>query len=75
MTRKDLAEKKIDRLDGIEDAIQMIQILDYDECIAALNDVRRMPYSIHKALIDRAKSLKGNTFELIVAGMQAIVKY
>ncbi len=75
MTRKDLAEKKIDRLDSMEEAIQMIQILNYDECIAALNGVKRMPSNIHKALIDRAKSLKGNTLELIVAGMQAIVNY
>jgi len=28
---------------------------------------------MHKALIDRAKSLKGVTYELIVAGIQAVV--
>lgn len=75
MTRKDLAEKKIDKLESMEEAIQMIQILNYDECIAALKGVKRMPSNIHKALMDRAKSLKGNTLELIVAGMQAIVNY
>ncbi len=73
MTRKDLAAKKIDRLNSVEDAIQMIQILNYDECIAALNGVHRMPSVMHKALIDRAKSLKGVTYELIVAGIQAVV--
>lgn len=73
MTRKDLAAKKIDGLNSVEDAIQMIQILNYDECIAALNGVKRMPSNIHKALIDRAKSLKGVTYELIVAGIQATV--
>ena len=75
MTRRDLAEKRVDKLESIDQALKMISILEYDECIAALNGVERMPYSIHKALIDRAKSLKGNTFELIVAGMQAIINY
>ena len=73
MTRTDLTEKKIDRLDSMEDVMQMIQILDYDECIAALNGVKRMPYGMHKALMDRARSLKGITSELIIAGMQAVV--
>ena len=73
MTRKDLAEKKIDRLESMEQAIEVISILEYDECLAALNGVEKMPSDMHKALMDRAKSLKGVTFELIVAGMQAAV--
>ena len=73
MTRTDLTEKKIDRLDSMEDVMQMIQILDYDECIAALNGVKRMPYGMYKALMNRARSLKGITSELIIAGMQAVV--
>ena len=73
MTRKDLVEKKIDRLESMEQAMEMISILEYDECIAALNGVKKMPCNIHKALMDRAKSLKGVTLDLIVAGMQATV--
>lgn len=73
MTRKDLAEKKINKLESMERAMEMISILEYDECLAALNGVKKMPANMHKALIDRAKSLKGITLELIVAGMQAAV--
>lgn len=73
MTSKDLAERKIESLNGLEEAMQMIQILDYDECIAVLNGVKRMPSVMHKAVIDRAKSLNGVTAELIIAGMQAVV--
>lgn len=73
MTRKDLAEKRIEKLENMEQAFEMISILDYDECIVALKGVERMPPIMHKALIDRAKSLKGNTLGLITAGIQAIV--
>lgn len=73
MTRSDLAEKKINKLDSIEQAMELISLLEYDECIAVLNGVKKMPGNIHKALMDRAKSLKGVTLELIVAGMQAAV--
>lgn len=73
MTRRDLAEKRVEKLDGMEQALEMINMLDYNECIAALKGVHQMPYVMHKALIDRAKSLRGNTSELIIAGIQAIV--
>lgn len=73
MSRKDLEEKRVEKLESIEQALEMISILEYDECIAALNGVKKMPSVMHKALIDRAKSLKGNTLELMIAGMQAIV--
>ena len=73
MTRKDLAEKKIDHLENMEQVFELINLLDYDECIAALHGVKGMPNNIYKALMDRAKSLKGITFELIVAGIQATV--
>lgn len=75
MKRRDLEEKSIEKLESIEQALEMINILDYEECIAALKGVNRMPYVMYKALIDRAKSLKGISFELIVAGMQSIVNY
>ena len=73
MTRKDLSEKTIERLDGMKDALDLINILEYDECIEVLKRVKRMPPVMHKALMDRAKSLKGATFELMIAGMQAAV--
>ena len=73
MTRKDLAEKTIEKLDGMKEALELINILEYDECIEVLKRVKRMQPVMHKALMDRAKSLKGVTFELIVAGMQAAV--
>lgn len=73
MTRKDLAEKRVEKLESIDQAIEMIGLLDYDECIVALKGVKRMPSEMHRALIDRAKTLKGNTLGLITAGMQAIV--
>ena len=73
MTRRDLAEKKIDSLENMEQALELINLLNYDECIVALNNVKRMPSNIHKALMDRAKSLKGATLELIIAGMRAVV--
>lgn len=73
MTRRDLAEKKIDSLENMEQALELINLLNYDECIVALNNVKGMPSNIHKALMDRAKSLKGVTLELIITGMQAVV--
>lgn len=73
MTRKDLAEKKIKKLESMEQAMEMINILNYDECIATLNGVKRMPAEMHKALMDRAKAQRGLTLELITAGMQAVV--
>lgn len=73
MTREQLEEKKITKLNSLDEALEMIQLLNYDECIAALNGVKGMPAVMHKALMDRAKSLKGSTFELITASMQALV--
>lgn len=75
MTRKELEKKRIEKLNSMDQALEMISILNYEECIEALKGVNRMPSVMYNALMDRAKSLKGNTFELIVAGMQAIVNY
>ena len=73
MTRTDLESKTVSKLNSIDEALEMINILDYDECIAALNGLHDVPHTIFKALINRAKSIKGNTFELIVASMQCVV--
>lgn len=73
MTRKDLENKAIVKLNSIEEALEMISFLDYDECIAALNGLHDVPNVIFKALIDRAKSINGNTLELVIASMQCVV--
>ena len=73
MKRQDLEEKKIDRLENMEQAMEMISLLNYEECIAVLNGVKGMLPNMHKALMERAKSLNGITFELVLAGIQAAV--
>ena len=73
MKRKDLEEKKIDRLESMEQAMKLINLLNYDECIAVLNSVKGMPSNMYKAIMERAKSLNGITYELVVAGIQAAV--
>lgn len=73
MTRTDLENKTIEKLNSIDEALEMISLLDYDECIAALNGLHDVPHTIFKALINRAKSIKGNTLELMIASMQCVV--
>lgn len=73
MTRKDLVEKNIEKLENMEQALKMISLLNYDECIAVLKGVKGMPSVIHKALMDRAKEQGGVTLELIAAGLQAAI--
>lgn len=73
MTRKDLSEKRIEKLENMEQGMELISLLNYEECIAVLNGVKKMPSEMYKALIDRAKSQKGVTFELITAGLQSVV--
>lgn len=34
MTRKNLSEKCIDKLENMEQALELINLLNYDECIA-----------------------------------------
>lgn len=73
MTRTDLADKTIDKLENLEQAIELIDILNYDECLIVLNRVSRMPAEMFEAVIARAKSLKGPTPELIIASMQNLM--
>lgn len=42
ITREDLANKKIDKLENIEQAKEMINALTYDECLAALNGTKNI---------------------------------
>ena len=73
MTRTDLENKAIAKLNSIDEALEMINLLDYDECISALNGLHDVPHVIFNALINRAKYIKGNTLELMIASMQCVV--
>lgn len=75
MTRQDLVNKSIDKLNTVKEAIEMISLLEYDECIAVLNGMKNLPEEVHAALMKRAKEANGGktTLALIVAGMQNIV--
>ena len=75
MTRQDLVNKSIDKLNGVKEAIEMINLLEYDECIAVLNGTKNLPSEVHSALMKRAKEANGvkTTLALALAGMQNIV--
>lgn len=73
MTRTDLINKKVTKLNSIEEGIEMIGILSYDECIAALKECHDLPKMIFDAIVSRAKTLRGATLELIIASMQCVV--
>ncbi len=74
ITREDLANKKIDKLENIEQAKEMINVLTYDECLAALNGTKNIPHELYSALIARAKEANNGktTLALIIAGLQNI---
>lgn len=73
MTRKDLETKSVEKLNSIDEAIELINLLNYDECIYLLNSLHHVPADLLKAIINRAKSLKGNTIELLTASIQCLV--
>lgn len=74
MTREDLKNKKIDKLENIEQAKEMINLLTYDECLAVLNGTKNVPHEIYSTLMARAKEENGGktTLALIIAGLQNI---
>ena len=39
MTRQDLVNKSIDKLNTVKEALELIEILEYDECIAVLTGI------------------------------------
>lgn len=73
MTRKDLENKSIEKLNSIDEAIELINLLNYEECIELLNRLHNVPADLLKAIINRAKSLKGNTIELLTASLQCLI--
>lgn len=44
MTRQDLVNKSIDKLNTVKEALELIEILEYDECIAVLTGTKNLPY-------------------------------
>jgi len=73
MTRKELENKSIEKLNSMDEAIELINLLNYDECIKLLNSLHNVPSDLLKAIINRGKSLKGNTVELLTASIQCLV--
>ena len=74
ITREDLANKKIDKLENIEQAKEMINTLTYDECLDALNGTKNIPHELYSALMARAKEANNGktTLALVIAGLQNI---
>ena len=46
MTRQDLVNKSIDKLNTVKEALELIEILEYDECIAVLTGTKNLPSEI-----------------------------
>lgn len=59
MTRQDLVNKSIDKLNTVKEALELIEILEYDECIAVLTGTKNLPSEIHSALMRRGKEANG----------------
>lgn len=76
ITREDLANKKIDKLENIEQTKEMINLLTYDECLAVLNGTKNIPHEIYSALIAQAKKENNGiiSLALVIAGLQNISK-
>lgn len=58
-----------------KEALELINILEYDECIAVLTGTKNLPSEIHSALMRRGKEANGGktTLALAMAGIQNIV--
>ncbi len=70
-----LVNKSIDKLNTVKEALELIEILEYDECIAVLTGTKNLPSEIHSALMRRGKEANGGktTLALAMAGIQNIV--
>lgn len=73
MTRTDLYTKSISKITSKDEAINLISVLDYDECIYCLKNLKGVPTWIFESLINRAKSIKGMTYEIVIASFQCVV--
>lgn len=68
MTRQDLVNKSIDKLNTVKEALELIEILEYDECIAVLTGTKNLPSEIHSALMRRGKEANGGKTTLALFG-------
>lgn len=55
MTRQDLVNKSIDKLNTVKEALELIEILEYDECIAVLTGTKNLPYDACPMFTDDRK--------------------
>lgn len=71
MTRSDLQNKRIDKLNSIEEMHELVNILNYDECVEVLKRCHNLPSEIVNHLVDKAKKEAGKmTLEIVMATMQ-----
>ena len=75
MTRQDLVNKSIDKLNTVKEALELIEILEYDECIAVLTGTKNLPSEIHSALMRRGKEANGGKTKMLESNkaMQTLV--
>ena len=74
MTRQDLVNKSIDKLNTVKEALELINILEYDECIAVLTGTKNLPSEIHSALMRRGKEANDNICGRAIRGQSYYVK-
>ena len=71
MTRTDLQNKRIEKLNSIEEMHELVNILNYDECIEVLKRCHNLPVEIVNHLVEKAKKEAGKmTLEIVMASMQ-----
>jgi hypothetical protein len=71
MTRTDLQNKRIEKLNSIEEMHELVSILTYEECIEVLKRCHNLPAEIVNHLVEKAKKEAGKmTLEIVMASMQ-----
>lgn len=74
MTRTDLQNKRIEKLNSIEEMHELVSILTYEECIKVLKRCHHLPAEIVNALVEKAKKEAGKmTLEIVMASMQTVL--
>ena len=54
-----MTRDNIEKLNSIDEAIELINLLSYEECLLILNKVSSLPQKLFDATIERARSLRG----------------
>ena len=71
MIRSDLQNKRIEKINSIEEALELVSILAYEECIEMLKKCHNLPAEVVNALVEKAKKEAGKmTLEIVMATMQ-----